>query len=85
MEKLVFFRQFLFLLLGILAMASSYEAHANDNETKQFRMGQTTVLDDFLAAAVVDLGLDPDFRIPGLSDLENVQITPANALDTKAS
>ena len=63
MKKLIVFRHFLFLLLGILAMASSYEAHANDNATKQFRMGQTTVLDDFLAAAAVDLGLDPDLSL----------------------
>ena len=76
--KFVVFRQFLFLLLGFLAVASPYEAHADDNVTEQFRMSQAKVLNDFLTAAIVDLGLDPDFRIPGLSDLENVQITPAN-------
>ena len=66
------------LLLGLLDMAPSYVAHANDNVTEQLKMRQPVTLDDFLSAAIADLGLDPDFRIPGLSDLKNIQITPAD-------
>ena len=66
------------LFFGLMAMAFAYEAHPNDNATEQLKMHQAAMLDDFLSVAAADLGLDPDFRIPGLSDLENVQITPAD-------
>ena len=66
------------LLLGLLAMAPSYAAHANDNVTEQLRLRQAATLDDFLAAAIADLGLEQGFRIPGLSDLENIQIKPVD-------
>ena len=59
-------------------MASSYGAHANENLTEQLEMRQAATLDDFISATVASLGLDPGFRIPGLSDLENVQITPVD-------
>ena len=75
---LVILRQFLLSLFGLLAMASSYGAHANENLTEQLEMRQAATLDDFISATVASLGLDPGFRIPGLSDLENVQITPVD-------